>query len=236
MTKSIHCAAGLVLALAAAGVSAQPTEGADQAARKINPYVYMRDAAGDKVFLETQFWRNDPNYDARSLHRISEVMAGLEKLRFQRQPRRGERLGQAGKGRPLPDQHGSRQQALARQDRRDRQLRKHRHFRGRSRAVRGPEARRNWCSTRSTSSSSSPRKSSANRRRQGGGAAARPCSKSTATVLSFGAPVDQLVVRVDSRARGLSRNGHGEGRFLAIDLPFLEEERLVVRRRARRCR
>jgi hypothetical protein len=86
MMKSIRCAIGFVLALAAAAVAAQPTEGADQAARKINPYVYMRDAAGDKVFLETQFWRNDPNYDARSLHRISEVMAGLEKLGFKGNP------------------------------------------------------------------------------------------------------------------------------------------------------
>jgi hypothetical protein len=86
MMKSIRCAIGFVLTLAAAAVAAQPTEGADQAARKINPYVYMRDAAGDKVFLETQFWRNDPNYDARSLHRISEVMAGLEKLGFKGNP------------------------------------------------------------------------------------------------------------------------------------------------------
>jgi hypothetical protein len=86
MMKSIRCAIGFVVALAAAAVAAQPTEGADQAARKINPYVYMRDAAGDKVFLETQFWRNDPNYDARSLHRISEVMAGLEKLGFKGNP------------------------------------------------------------------------------------------------------------------------------------------------------
>jgi hypothetical protein len=46
----------------------------------------MRDAAGDKVFIETQFWRNDPNYDARALHRISDVMAGLEKLGFKGSP------------------------------------------------------------------------------------------------------------------------------------------------------
>jgi hypothetical protein len=82
MPKSIPFAISLVLALATAAVSAQPTEGADQAARKLNPYVYMRNAAGDKVFVETQFWRNDANYDARSLKRISEVMTGLEKLGF----------------------------------------------------------------------------------------------------------------------------------------------------------
>ncbi len=86
MLKSIPCAICVMLALGAASASAQPTEGDDQAARKINPYVYMRDSAGDKVFLETQFWRNDPNYDARALRRISEVMAGLEKLEFKGNP------------------------------------------------------------------------------------------------------------------------------------------------------
>ncbi len=86
MTKSIRCAIGCVLVLCAFGTLAQPVEGPDQAARSINPYVYVRDGAGDKVFIETQFWRNDPNYDARSLKRISEVMSGLEKLGFKRSP------------------------------------------------------------------------------------------------------------------------------------------------------
>lgn len=84
MPKSLRCAVWFVLALSASAVSAQPTEEADQAARSINPYVYMRDGAGNKVFIETQFWRNDPNYDARALRRISEVMTGLEKLGFKR--------------------------------------------------------------------------------------------------------------------------------------------------------
>ena len=86
MLKSISHALCVLLALAAAAVSAQPAEGPDQAARKINPYVYMRDAAGDKVFVETQFWRNDPNYDARALRRMSDVMAGLEKDGFKVNP------------------------------------------------------------------------------------------------------------------------------------------------------
>jgi len=86
MSKTIPPLVSLALALVTAAASAQPTEGADQAARKINPYVYMRDGAGDKVFVETQFWRNDPNYDARSLHRISDLMAGLEKLGFKVSP------------------------------------------------------------------------------------------------------------------------------------------------------
>lgn len=78
--------AGVVLALSMGAASAQPSDAADAAARKLNPYVYMRDAGGNKVFLETQFWRNDPNYDARSLKRISDVMAGLEKLGFKGNP------------------------------------------------------------------------------------------------------------------------------------------------------
>lgn len=76
----------VALALTSASVLAQPTEGPDQAARKLTPYIYMRNAAGDKVFIETTFWRNDPNYDARALKRISDVMSGLEKLGFKGDP------------------------------------------------------------------------------------------------------------------------------------------------------
>jgi len=78
--------AGAVLALCVSAVSAQPTEAPEEAAKKLNPYVYMRDAAGNKVFIESQFWRNDPNYDARSLKRMSDVMAGFEKLGFKGNP------------------------------------------------------------------------------------------------------------------------------------------------------
>ena len=78
--------AGAVLALCVSAVSAQPTEAPDEAAKKLNPYVYMRDAGGNKVFIESVFWRNDPNYDARSLKRMSDVMAGFEKLGFKGNP------------------------------------------------------------------------------------------------------------------------------------------------------
>lgn len=78
--------AGVALALTVGAVSAQPTEAPDEAARKLNPYVYMRDGGGNKVFVESQFWRNDPNYDARALKRLSDVMAGLEKLGFKGNP------------------------------------------------------------------------------------------------------------------------------------------------------
>jgi hypothetical protein len=78
--------AGVVLALCASAVSAQPTEAPDEAAKKLTPYVYMRDAGGNKVFIETVFWRNDPNYDARSLKRMSDVMAAFEKLGFKGNP------------------------------------------------------------------------------------------------------------------------------------------------------
>ena len=74
--------AGLVLALTAGTVLAQPSGAADEAAKKLTPYVYMRDAGGNKVFLESQFWRNDPNYDARVLKRMSDVMAAFEKLGY----------------------------------------------------------------------------------------------------------------------------------------------------------
>src|SRR6476646_9692759 len=78
--------AGAVLALCVSAVSAQPTEAPDETAKKLNPYVYMRDAGGNKVFIESVFWRNDPNYDARSLKRMSDVMAAFEKLGFKGNP------------------------------------------------------------------------------------------------------------------------------------------------------
>ena len=78
--------AGAMLALCVSAVSAQPTEAPDEATKKLTPYVYMRDAGGNKVFVESVFWRNDPNYDARSLKRMSDVMAAFEKLGFKGNP------------------------------------------------------------------------------------------------------------------------------------------------------
>jgi len=86
MPKATHYAVCGLFALAATATFAQYKDSSDQAARKLNPYVYMRDGAGDKVFLETQFWRNDPAYDQKALTRISEVMAGLEKRGFKGDP------------------------------------------------------------------------------------------------------------------------------------------------------
>jgi len=86
MFKAMIRVVVVALALTSASVLAQPTEGADQSARKLSPYVYMRNAAGDKVFIETNFWRNDPNYDARALKRISDLMSDLEKLGFKGDP------------------------------------------------------------------------------------------------------------------------------------------------------
>lgn len=74
--------AGALLALCVSAVSAQPTEAPDEAAKKLTPYVYMRDAAGNKIFIESVFWRNDPNYDARALKRMSDLMTAFEKLGF----------------------------------------------------------------------------------------------------------------------------------------------------------
>jgi hypothetical protein len=86
MRNGISAAIALALALGAGQANAQYKDTPEQAARKLNPYVYMRDGAGDKVFLETQFWRNDPGYDQKALTRISEVMAGLEKRGFKGDP------------------------------------------------------------------------------------------------------------------------------------------------------
>jgi hypothetical protein len=77
-----HAICGLAALAAATTAVAQYKDTPEQAARKLNPYVYMKDGAGDKVFLETQFWRNDPAYDQAALTRVSEVMSGLEKRGF----------------------------------------------------------------------------------------------------------------------------------------------------------
>jgi hypothetical protein len=82
MRKPIRAAACALLAVASMATWAQYKDTPEQQARKRNPYVYMRDGAGDKVFLETQFWRNDPAYDQKALTRVSEVMSGLEKRGF----------------------------------------------------------------------------------------------------------------------------------------------------------
>ena len=85
MSKATVLAATL-LALTVGTASAQPAENAEGAKGSINPYVYMRDGAGNKLYIETQFWRNDPGYDARALKRLSDVMSGLEKLGFKENP------------------------------------------------------------------------------------------------------------------------------------------------------
>jgi hypothetical protein len=75
-------ALSLLLAACAAPALAQPAEGPDQAAKTISTYVYMKDSAGNKAFVETQFWRNNPDYDAKTLRRLSDVVSGLEKIGF----------------------------------------------------------------------------------------------------------------------------------------------------------
>ncbi len=82
MSTLIRCLSGLALALTFCAASAQPSESPDEQAKLVNPYVYMRDTAGNKVFVQTTFWRNDPAYDARALKRLSDVMSALEKLGF----------------------------------------------------------------------------------------------------------------------------------------------------------
>ena len=73
-----------ILALSMSGVSAQPSSSAAAQSRSVNPYVYMTDAAGDKVLLSTTFWGNDEAYDDRALHRFFAVMSDLEKRGFRK--------------------------------------------------------------------------------------------------------------------------------------------------------
>lgn len=82
MSKSNAFVGGVLLSLAVGTTWAQPADDAEKAKGSINPYVYMRDGAGNKLYIETQFWRNDPAYDARVLKRLSDVMTGLEKIGF----------------------------------------------------------------------------------------------------------------------------------------------------------
>ncbi len=84
MPRAISFIAGAMLALTATAAAAQPSDSADQAARSINPYVYMSDAHGDKVLVSTTFWRNDQEYDVRSLRRLYAVMSALEKQGFKK--------------------------------------------------------------------------------------------------------------------------------------------------------
>ena len=84
MSKSFRYLGGVLVALAVSAASAQPSESPDQQSKLVNPYVYMRDTAGNKVFVQTTFWRNDPAYDARALKRLSDVMSALEKLGYKR--------------------------------------------------------------------------------------------------------------------------------------------------------
>ena len=71
----------LMLAIPGTGF-AQPSTNAAQANRVISSYVYLANADGDKVLVTTQFWRNDPKYDERTLHRFLDVLAALEKRGF----------------------------------------------------------------------------------------------------------------------------------------------------------
>lgn len=75
---------GALIALSIPAASAQPGTGPDAQARSVNPYVYMTDAAGDKVLLSTTFWGNDETYDDHALHRFFAVMTQLEKRGFKK--------------------------------------------------------------------------------------------------------------------------------------------------------
>lgn len=77
----------VLAALAATSVTAQPLDPADPANKAVQAYVYLMDAKGNKVLVNTQFWRNDPKYDERALHRFVDVLAALEKDGFRKNPK-----------------------------------------------------------------------------------------------------------------------------------------------------
>lgn len=87
MRKVLALLASALLALSISGVSAQPSASPDAQSRSVNPYLYMTDAAGDKVLLSTTFWGNDEAYDDRALHRFFAVMSELEKRGFRKNDR-----------------------------------------------------------------------------------------------------------------------------------------------------
>lgn len=83
-----ECALGTITLLAAALVAApidataQPTRDPDPLLKSVSEYVYLVNSKGDKILLNTQFWRNDAGYDDRAQHRFFEVMSALEKRGF----------------------------------------------------------------------------------------------------------------------------------------------------------
>jgi hypothetical protein len=82
MSRILSPVAGAVAALAAAAALAQPAPKTDQATGAVNPYVYMSNAKGDKVLVDTRLWRADMEYDVRALRRFMAVIATLEKMGF----------------------------------------------------------------------------------------------------------------------------------------------------------
>ena len=77
--------AAVLVPLALAGAAlAQPSPDPAQAARAVDPFVYMMDAKGNKVLVATKFWRNDVKYDERAFHRFLETLAAFDKRGFAR--------------------------------------------------------------------------------------------------------------------------------------------------------
>ncbi len=72
----------LAISIALSNSLAQPANTSEQAMRTVASYLYLMDSEGNKVLLNTQFWRNDPKYDERALNRFFDVMTGLEKRGF----------------------------------------------------------------------------------------------------------------------------------------------------------
>ncbi|MEP6944161.1 MAG: hypothetical protein ABI981_14560, partial [Betaproteobacteria bacterium] len=87
MLKPLSVLAIAAVAALSGAVIAQPADPSEPANRAVAAYVYLMDAKGNRVLVNTQFWRNDPKYDERALHRFVDVLNALEKQGFRKDPK-----------------------------------------------------------------------------------------------------------------------------------------------------
>jgi len=72
----------LAFAVASTFAWAQPIRDPEPLLKSVSVYIYLINAKGDKVLVNTQLWRNDFNYDERAMRRFFDVLSALEKRGF----------------------------------------------------------------------------------------------------------------------------------------------------------
>lgn len=72
----------LALVMGSTYAAAQPIRDPEPTLKSVSVYIYLINAKGDKVLVNTQLWRNDFNYDERALRRFYDVLSALEKRGF----------------------------------------------------------------------------------------------------------------------------------------------------------